>query len=164
MRLTVVFIVLFVTHFVMSAQNSLEKNVGTFDEVKVYDLIEVNLVKSNENKVVISGNEADNVEIINKNNKLKIRMKLDKIFKGESTFVTVYYSALKTIDGNEGSLIISNETIDQDYIELKAQEGARLKINANVNKLNIRAVSGGIVEVSGKGNAQDIVLNTGGIY
>ncbi|MEO6347863.1 MAG: head GIN domain-containing protein [Aquaticitalea sp.] len=150
--------------FTFSAQNPLDKNVGDFNEIKVYDLIEVNLVKSDENKVMITGDDVQNVEIFIKNNTLKIRMKLDKIFNGNKTVVAVHYTNLTTIDGNEGAFISSNEIIEQDYIELKAQEGARLKIGLDVNKVEVKAVSGGIVETNGKANSQDINLNTGGIY
>uniref|UniRef100_UPI004048EC2C head GIN domain-containing protein n=1 Tax=Gelidibacter sp. TaxID=2018083 RepID=UPI004048EC2C len=160
--LTIVFIFLITLN--LSAQNPLEKNVGNFTEVKVYDLIEVNLIKSNENKVVITGDDVDDVEIVNKNGILKVRMKFDKIFNGTKTFVAVHYTKLSIIDGNEGAFISSNELIEQDYIELKAQEGARLKIGLDVNKVDVKAVSGGIVETRGKANNQSININTGGIY
>lgn len=146
------------------AQNPLEKNVGNFSEVKVYDLIEVNLIKSNENKVVITGDDVDDVEIVNKNGILKVRMKFDKIFNGTKTFVEVHYTKLAIIDANEGAFISSNELIEQDYIVLKAQEGARIKIGLDVNNVDIKAVSGGIVETRGKANSQSININTGGIY
>ena len=35
------------------AQNTIEKKVGEFTELKVYDLIEVKLIKSDENKIVV---------------------------------------------------------------------------------------------------------------
>ncbi|MCB0383677.1 MAG: DUF2807 domain-containing protein [Psychroserpens sp.] len=148
----------------LSAQNPKEKGVGDFSEIKVFDLIEVNLIKSDTNRVEITGEDIEDVEVINKNGKLKIRMKLDKIFNGEKTFVAVYYTKLNIIDGNEGAFISSNELITQDYIELRAQEGARLKIGLDVDKVEIRAVTGGIIETRGKANTQNITLNTGGIY
>ena len=146
------------------SQNPLDKSVGNFDEIKVYDLIEVNLIKSKETKVVITGDDVEDVEVINKDGKLKIRMKFEKIFNGTKTFVAVHYTNLKTIDGNEGAFISSNEIIVQDYIELKAQEGARLKIGLDVNNIEVRAVSGGIVQTRGKANSQNIEVTTGGIY
>jgi len=149
---------------VLTAQNPKDKNVGDFTEVKVYDLIEVNLIKSDTDRVEITGEDIEDVEVINKDGKLKIRMKFDKTFNGKKTFVAVYYTELKVIDGNEGAFISSNELITQDYIELRAQEGARLKIGLDVSKVNIRAVTGGIIETRGKAISQDIALNTGGIY
>jgi len=55
---------------VIIAQNPLDKNVGDFNEVKVYDLIEVNLIKSDENRVVITGDDVEDVEVFNKDGKL----------------------------------------------------------------------------------------------
>jgi len=161
---TILAIALLVVTSILTAQNPRERGVGDFTEIKVFDLIEVNLIKSDSNKVEITGDDIDDVEVINKNGKLKIRMKLDKIFNGERTFVAVYYTKLNIIDGNEGAFISSNELITQDYIELRAQEGARLKIGLDVDKVDIRAVTGGVIETRGKAISQDITLNTGGIY
>ena len=146
------------------AQNPIEKTIGEFNEVKVYDRIEVNLIKSTINKVEITGEDIEDVEVINKDGKLKIRMKLDKIFNGDRTFVAVHYTKLNIIDGNEGAYISSNELIEQEYIELKSQEGAHLKIGLDVKKVDIKAVSGGIIETRGKAESQNISLNTGGVY
>jgi len=160
----IVAIFMFCIAFTAIAQNPLDKQVGDFDEVKVFDLIEVNLIKDTSNKVVITGDDVDDVEVVNKNGKLKIRMKFNKQFNGQKTFVAVHYTKLSVIDGNEGAFITANELIEQDYIELKSQEGAHLKIGLDVEKLNVKAVSGGIVETLGKATLQDITLNTGGIY
>ena len=156
-------LLLFVT-VLLSAQNPLDKKVGDFSEVKVYDRIEVNLIKSNENKVVITGEKVEEVEILNKDGKLKIRMNIDKIFNGEKTFVEVHYTSLEIIDGNEGASITSNELIEQDEITIKVQEGARVKVGLDVDKVEIRAVTGGIIETKGRANSQVITLNTGGVY
>lgn len=144
------------------AQNPITKNVGDFTEVKVYDRIVVNLVKSDENKVVISGEDASQVQVLNKDGKLKVRMEFNLIFDGNKTFVHVYYNNLETIDGNEGAEITSNELIEQDEIEIKMQEGARIKVGLQVREANLRAVTGGVIEVSGIAEQQEITVNTGG--
>lgn len=146
------------------AQNPITKNVGDFTEVKVYDRIVVNLVKSDENKVIISGEDASQVEVVNKDGKLKIRMEFDLIFDGNKTFVHVHYNNLEIIDGNEGAVITSNELIEQDEIEIKMQEGARIKVGLQVREANLRAVTGGIIEASGMAEQQSVKVNTGGIY
>lgn len=156
--------VLFFATTLVFAQNPKNKNVGDFNEVKVFDLIKVSLVKSDENKVMITGEDVDDVEIIIKNNTLKVRMKFDRSFDGTKTFVAVHYTDLKVIDANEGAIVIGNELITQDNIELRAQEGASIIVGLDVDTVNVRAVSGGIIETRGKANTQDITLNTGGIY
>ncbi|WP_124979132.1 head GIN domain-containing protein [Nonlabens xiamenensis] len=147
----------------LPAQNPREINVADFDTIKVFDLITVNLVKSDESKIVITGQDAEDVEFVQKNELLKIRMKSDKIFDGEETFVHVYYKSLKTIDGNEGAVILSNELFEQDRLEVRVQEGARVTAGMAVKNLQVRAVTGGIVELSGVSESQVIVANTGGI-
>ncbi|MBQ0767938.1 MAG: DUF2807 domain-containing protein [Bizionia sp.] len=148
----------------MYAQESKELNVGEFSTVKVYDLIHISLVKSTENKVIISGDDVQDVNIVNTGGTLKIKMAFDKNFKGTNTFVAVHYTQLKSIDGNEGAYIVGNELIVQDKIELRAQEGAKLKIGLDVKEVSIRAVSGGRIKTSGKADSQTVSLNTGGVY
>ncbi len=155
---------LFFVSVAVFSQGPINKKVGDFSEVKVYDRIEVNLIKSEENLVVINGEDVEDVQVINKDGKLKIRMHIDKIFNGEKTFVEVHYTSLKIIDGNEGASITSNELIEQDNIVIKVQEGAKVKVGLDVDRVNIRAVTGGVIETRGRANSQEIVLNTGGIY
>ena len=50
------------------------KNVGNFNKVTSFDRIDVFLVPSDENKVQLDGKDAEEVELVNKNGELKIRM------------------------------------------------------------------------------------------
>jgi hypothetical protein len=153
----------FFLSIISGAQNPIEMVVSDFDMIKSYDLITVNLVKSTENKIIISGRDAQDVEYVQKNGILKIRMRSEKIFDGTETFVHVYYKELSTIDANEGSVILSNELIEQDRLEIKVQEGATVKAGLKVKNLDVRAVTGGIVQLSGQVEDQILVVNTGGI-
>jgi len=156
-------IVLFIT-LSISAQHPIEKKVGNFNEVKVFDLIKISLVKSNENKVIINGDDVNGVEIINKEGALKVRMKIDRSFNGNRTFVAVHYKNIDVIDANEGSTIVGNELIEQNNIELRAQEGAKIQVGLDTKNIKVRAVTGGIITTRGKSLFQEITLNTGGIY
>ena len=130
----------------LSAQKPIEKTIGEFTELKVYDLIQVELVKSNENKVVISGKNTEDVLVNNKNGKLKIKMNLEKIFNGDDTKVTLYYTSFDVLDANEGAKISSKDVIKQFEIDLRAQEGAQINVPCDVTYTNIKAVTGGIIE------------------
>ena len=150
--------------FVVSGQNTVGKTIGEFQELKVYDLIEVQLVKSKENKVVISGANTEDVVVINKNGKLKIRMNLEKIFDGKDTSVTLYYTSVDVLDANEGANIYSKDKIKQFEIELRAQEGGRITANLKVQTARIKSVSGGIITTIGKSLKQDVTVSAGGVY
>ncbi|TMU50939.1 head GIN domain-containing protein [Flagellimonas algicola] len=149
---------------VLFAQRTIDTEVGEFNEIKVFDLIEVNLIQSDENRIVIKGRNVDDIKWMNKKGVLKLRMQLEKKFTGEDTFIEVYYTGLDVIDGNEGAQITCNELVTKNNLELRAQEGARIRIGMDVENVDIRAVTGGIVEATGLANNQSIVLNTGGIF
>lgn len=150
--------------FALHAQDPIVQTVGNFDELKVYDLITVNLIPSDEEKVVITGQKANDVEAITKNGVLKIRMKLKNSFDGSNTTVEVHYSDIRIIDGNEGVFISGNHKIKQDKITLKTQEGAHIKLELDVDKVDVKAVTGGIVELRGQTGSQEIKINTGGVF
>lgn len=140
------------------------KAVGDFTEVKVFDRMRVNLIKSSENKVILKGKDTEDIELVNKDGVLKIRMDINKIFDGNETFVEVHYNNLRVIDGNEGAEIVVNELIEQPKIEIRVQEGAKVKAGIEVENAEMRAVTGGIINASGTAKYQNIEVNTGGIY
>lgn len=145
------------------AQSNREIDLKPFHTIKVFDLITVNLVKSDVPKILIKGLDADQVEFVEKDGTLKIRMETDMIFNGEDTFVYVYYTDLEIIDGNEGAQILSNELIEQSSLEIRVQEGARVEAGLKVENLELRAVTGGILELKGTSQHQHLIVNTGGI-
>ncbi|RXJ52419.1 head GIN domain-containing protein [Gelidibacter gilvus] len=146
------------------SQQDLEKNLGDFGEIKVYDMINVELVKSDENRAIISGDNKSDVELVNKNGTLKIKMRLGESFVGNKTTVRLYYKKIDIIDVNEGAYVSSDDIFQQDKIELRAQEGGVIKLQLEVTDVQVKAVTGGDIEVSGKVERQDISINTGGIF
>ncbi|WP_297795336.1 head GIN domain-containing protein [uncultured Eudoraea sp.] len=166
MRLAVLFFfLLFLVPMVKAQDGEISINLDKFTEVKAFDGISVNLIKSNENKAVITGANKDKVKFVNDDGILKIRMEINKIFSGYRTFVNLYYSQkLVVIDVNEDARISSDEMISQDVIELKAQEGGEVRIMAEVEQMLIRSVSGGVITATGASDVQDVAINTGGSY
>ena len=56
-----------------------EKSIGDFTKVTSFDKIDVELVLGTENKVILKGTNSEEVELINNNGELKIRMPLTKM-------------------------------------------------------------------------------------
>lgn len=163
MKIVVMIVSLFLSAN-MIAQQDIEKNIGDFDELKVYDLINVTLIKGNENKATVSGDHKSDVELVNRNGTLKIKMRLGEKFEGSKTDVTLYYKGIEVIDVNEGSYVSSEDTFQQHKMELRAQEGAIIKLMLDVSENKVKSVTGGEINVSGKAVRQDISINTGGIF
>ena len=150
--------------FLVSSQTPVSKSIGDFSELKVYDLINVELVESDENKIEITGEETSNVLIVQKNDVLKIKMRLNKSFNGNRTFVKLFYKKIDIIDVNEGAKVDSKSVFKQYELELKAQEGGEISVIADTKLLSIKTVTGGIINVSGTTESQNINIRTGGVY
>lgn len=163
-QLMFLMILLLGQNFIFAQKNSTQ-DLTPFTEVKAFDGLSVNLIKSVVNKAVVSGESVEKVDIVNNDGILKIRMQLGKIFSGYRTFVDLYYTEkLVIIDVNEDARISSKETIIQDVLELKAQEGGEIAITAEVEQLLIKTVTGGVIVTTGTSDLQDVAINTGGIY
>ena len=81
--------------------------------------MEVELIKSDANRIVISGKNHEDVLVNNKNGTLKIKMKFEEAFDGNKTKIQLYYTAVDVIDVNEGARVFSEGTIKQFEIDLK---------------------------------------------
>jgi len=140
------------------------KDVGDFNKVTSFDRIDVFLVPSDENKVQLDGKGADEVELVNKNGELKIRMPLTKLLDGDNISVTVYYKKITAVEANEGSRIACGDKISSVVFDVIAKEGSEIKLILDVEKLNVRTANGSKVLLEGTADIQDVLVNSGGIY
>ncbi len=156
--------ILFITFIMISQMNfgQITKTLGDFNKVTSFDQIEVLLIRGQENKIILNGNGAEEVELINKNGELKIRMPLTKLLSGENVSVTLYFKNIDAIEANEGSRISSQETFKEIAFEVIAKEGSQIKINLDVDKVSVRSSNGSNVNLEGKAKNQDAITNSGG--
>ncbi|MBS7230462.1 DUF2807 domain-containing protein [Flavobacterium psychroterrae] len=150
--------------FVQMSFGQVTKELGDFDTVKVYDKLSVKLVQSSENKVVIKGAREAELEAVNKNGILKIRMPFPKLLSGNDLEVTLYYKHIELIDVNEGANVTSNETIKATSFKVSAQEGGKINVDLDVDKLKVSSVSGGEITATGKADNLDASLGAGGYF
>jgi hypothetical protein len=139
------------------------KNLGDFSDVKVFDKLKVILISSSENKAVITGNRENEVEFVNRNGELKIRMPFPKLLSGDDITIKLYFRNIESIAASEGSFVSSDVNFKQTIMDVDAREGAEINIDLDVEKVKVKAVTGGIIELSGKALNQDVTLMTGGI-
>lgn len=145
------------------AQRTNTKELESFTEVKAYDRIIVNLVKSDENKIVITGDDQDEVKITNKNGVLKVKMEFDNFLDGNEAKATLYYTeTLTLLDANENAKITSEETFKGNRAEIKAQEGGKIDLKIDLEDLYAKSISGGEVRLTGNTTQQEVMVNTGG--
>lgn len=158
------FVVLFISA-TLFAQEPITTSLGDFNEVKVYNGLSVVLKKSTDSKLVITGSQAEHVSVNNVNGVLKIRLKILESFVAEDAKITLYYNnTISTLDANEGAEFISKEKLTQQHLEVRTQEGAKIKLDVDVKHLVVKSVSGGIITLNGTADNQIVEVNTGGIY
>ena len=150
--------------FVQMSFGQVTKELGDFDTVKVYDKLSVKLVQSSENKVVIKGARETELEAVNKNGILKIRMPFPKLLSGNDLEVILYYKHIELIDVNEGAEVTSKETLKATSFKVSAQEGGKINVDLNVDKLKVSSVSGGEITATGKADNLDASLGAGGYF
>lgn len=145
------------------AQKSTTKELEKFTELKVYDRIVVNLVRGSENKLVITGDDNDEVEIDNEDGLLKIKMEFDNFLDGDEAMGTLYYTEdLTLIDANENAKIRSKKAVTGDHLDIRAQEGGKIDMKIDSKSLYTRSTTGGEVTLTGTTNNQEVMVNTGG--
>jgi len=147
-----------------NAQNVITKNIGDFTELKVFDRVEVELLKGSENKVEISGISRDQVVIIVKQEILKIRMSLSNTLSGNDVKVKVFYKDINKLDVNEGAKITVKEVIKVSELDVRAQEGGVIFAEIEADRLFAKAVSGGTLNIEGNSKEQKVIVQAGGQY
>ncbi len=153
--------------FVLVAQIAaaqVTRNLGEFNAVKVFDKLNVKLISSDENKLIITGNRENEVEVVNNNGELKLRMPFPKLLSGDDIKIKLYFKNIDSIDASEGSYVSSDRVFKQTSIDLNTKEGSEINVDLNVEKANVRAVSGGIIELSGTATNQNCIIASGGVY
>lgn len=151
---------LVVTHL-LSAQ--ITKNLGDFDKVTAFDKISVQLIASTENKIEITGKLADEVEIVNANSELKIRMPLGKLLKGDDIVAKVYFKKVDALEANEGSYISCETPLEAINFGLIAKEGSQIKVTVEAKKIAVKSSNGSVIKLTGNTQNLDVVINSGGV-
>jgi hypothetical protein len=154
---------LFALQFSFS-QSELKRALGEFNELKVYDGITVVLKKSNKNFLVISGENSQNVVVINKSGIMKVKMELFKRFNAENTTINIEHkSPVFLIESQQGSKIIIKDTIFQSTVYFKTSFGGQISAQLNVKKVRSISVSGGVIQITGRTGSHEAKAVFGGV-
>lgn len=164
----IVYIFIIINSLLTFSQNKITKQLDDFTTLKVYYGIELELIKSTDQKLEITGNKSEMVKIKNVNNTLKISLPFSlkpkkNAAKGEALVKLYYNKTIKVIDANEGSTITGKE-LYQDKVVIKSQEKAYINLVIKSNLLEVKAISGGIIKLSGSTTNQIVDVDLYGIY
>ena len=161
MKTKILLAIMLITQGVFS-QNENNRKIGDFKILKVYDLVNIELVRAEENYAEVTGEHPNNTVIKNKNGELKVRMGIEKRFRGANTKIKIFYNNIDKIYVHEGAFVYSKDTIAQTDIYIKADEGARVVFNINTETLSTNTSSGATIDLQGKTHHHRAKVNTGG--
>ena len=157
-----IFVCLFLSVFYFTNAQIITKNPGDFESIRVFDKISVQLIPSKESKVEIKGSRSNEVEVINKNGVLTLRMPLLKLLQGESIEAVVYFVDLERVEANEGAFVACGSPIETIDFKVNVKEGANVSLILKNTKTTLNISSGGILKLQGTTGNQDIVMKAGG--
>ena len=141
------------------------QNLGDFNEIKIFNGLSVEIERSENSSIEISGEKTEDIVVKNVNGKLKVTLRFPELFNPDRVKIKVYYNQdILTLDANEGSAIFSDEDIDQVNLTIKTQEGAYIHVPVDVKYLTVKAVTGGSIRVRGTATNQEVEVTTGGVY
>lgn len=146
------------------AFGQVEREVGEFSSLKIYDRITVELIESYKDKVEIIGDEDGRIEIINKNGELKIRTKTTQFLRGKDIRVKVYYDDINEIQASQGAKVISDDIIKTNAIKFIANEGSIIQLELKANQITARGNSGGKLNLEGEAKTQDVIISSGAVF
>ena len=143
------------------SQEEINRNLGEFTKLSIYDGINVELIKSDENKVEASGENTRFVVVKNKNGNLKIRLNVQKRFSGDRTMAKLYYKNLYSFIAHEGSNLFSKDTIKQADLKIKGHTGSRIDIPVELNSISVTSTAGAKITLRGSSTYLEASSATG---
>ncbi|MEO0341312.1 MAG: head GIN domain-containing protein [Bacteroidota bacterium] len=149
---------------VASAQKTITPE--SFDGLFVTGNIEVMLEKGTENKVelYVDGMPYDKVSVKVQRGILRLRVLESWLYRDEVIRAYVTYKDLNNIRANAGATVESEDLLKSSYFKVKATSGARIALSVEVANLEGGATEGGILNLEGSADKQDMQVATGAEY
>ena len=162
------FFIIIISFSLMNAQQEREIIIpADYNSIYVYQGIEVDLVKSDINKIILepSNEDPSTFGYKIKNRILKLRQRLDKNLSIGKVKVTIHNkSSIEIIKLFQGSIMKIKNPLIQTNVEIKVQEGSSLEGYIKADKIGVEVFSGGSADLKGETTVSEIIVSTGGIF
>lgn len=126
-----------------------------FDKIDSEMVFDVEVRKSNEEKVMITSNYLRFVEIDVKNNTLQIDYKRNQPMENVDTKIVIYAKEVKSVSAGIGSIVKIKDNFDVQ--KFSTESGGKIFGDSNAKNIVINTQSGG--SVLGTVNTENLVLN-----
>lgn len=146
---------------------------SSFKDLDVFGPFEIQLVKSDTEKMEIDFNGIDKDDIVYGAEKEVLRLKLKNShyideWKNESRksryiLVTVYYKDIDLIEASAGAVITSAETLKSKYLTIECTMGAEVTLDIDAQKTEAISNMGGVLKLSGQTDHLEVKANMGSL-
>ena len=126
-----------------------------FDKIDSEMVFDVEVRKSNEEKVMITSNYLRLVEIDVKNNTLQIDYKRNQPMENVDTKIVIYAKEVKSVSAGIGSIVKIKDNFDVQ--KFSTESGGKIFGDSNAKNVVINTKSGG--SVLGTVNTENLILN-----
>lgn len=166
--------ILFAQDKIVYDANAEERNIGSFNAIKVSHGIELLLKQGNEEAVAVSANEkkyrdAIKTEVVNGELRIYVEQNFSnwwKQLRSKDKYLKAYVSFknLEKIDGSSGARTTIDGNLNSAILDVDISSGAILKGNIKTMKLTADQSSGGRSFISGNVENLDVTASSGGHF
>ena len=138
--------------------------ISPFQNLKISSNIDVNLIQSEANMLVVYGENSDNIIVSIKNGELKINLIGGNILNSEKTKIELYHSnSLKKIIVLKGASLSTKYHINQESLTLEAKLNGIIDLDISAEMLRTNVSLGGRVYLKGKVINHELIIYTSGV-
>lgn len=146
------------------SQTSITKELSDFTSLKIYSGIQVELVKSDKQELVITGKKSEEVKVKNLKKTLKITFSFLKRPADNTVKAILYYTKdIPNIYVTEGA-IVTAKSFKQTTLTISAQDDALVNMLVDIKYLTINVATSASVKLSGKAKNTGITTTTNGLF
>ncbi len=149
--------------WVVKAQQSDVRSVGSFSGVKAGEAIDVYLKKGDKEsvRVEVTGTDASNVLTEVAGGYLRIHMR-DGSYRNKNVKVYVTYVSLTKIHASSAANVFSEGTIKAANLEISTSSAASIELTIDAGSVTVEASSAGDVLLEGKAKILDVDVSSAG--
>lgn len=164
MKSSFLYICLF-TISLLSAQDREESIADNFNKIKISNSLDVDLIPhASENKIEITGHDADKVKVKISQGQLKVSLPIDEVFSDSNTKVKLYAKDFSSLNLNNGAEVEVTSVLKQKDIDINISEGSFLSAELEVETAQLKVVTGAEMHLYGAAENQYLTIKTGGIF
>lgn len=147
---------------------------SNFTGIEVFGPFDVELIKSDTEKVEIDYRQIDRDDVITEVRQGSVKLKLrnrhfmndwndNQYHKSRYMMVKIYYKELDRIQAQAGAVIFSKQYVKSKYLTIESSMGAEINLEVYAKKLEVVSNMGAVTELRGQSEYLDVKASMGGV-